>query len=380
MNRKMLSLLVGLLLWTIQPSAFAKVLKIVYVSDLHYGLKREFRGQPDVPAYLVNRALIDKINHLPLETLPEDNGVGAGTSITNIDFVVNTGDIANRMEKGVQSATASWNEYWKDWSILLNITNDEGKKSPIYLLPGNHDVTNAIGFYRPMSPQKDAASLASIYRLMMQPSTSDNKSVFSASSDNFDYNTHKVRYSFTKEGIHFVFAGIWPDTETREWMARDMASLTEPMPVLVFAHDPATGIMKHFTNPNGKHDINAVDKFENLLSDVAEEKSVKEQPLAERKALVSYVKAHPQIKGYFHGDTNYSEFYNLKDDEGNAVLPVFRVDSTMKGEISSKDETKLSFMFICIDTDKMQLTAREYLWNDAGKHWGDSKTVSIQTK
>jgi DNA repair exonuclease SbcCD nuclease subunit len=37
-----------------------------------------------------------------------------------------------------------------------------GNKAPVYMIPGNHDVTNAIGFYKPMYPAKDAGSMAGI--------------------------------------------------------------------------------------------------------------------------------------------------------------------------------------------------------------------------
>ncbi len=274
------------------------------------------------------------------------------------------------MEKGVQCASDSWSQYANDWKNLLHVEDASGNATPIYLLAGNHDVTNAIGFHRPMNPKTDATSLASIYNLMMKPAKK-------ATATDYDYTTQKVRYSFTRDGLYFMFVGIWPDTETRNWMEEDIKSLPVGMPILVFAHDPATGIMKHFYNPNGNHDINAVDKFENLLVDMPVEKSVTEKPLAERSQWIDFVKAHPGIKAYFHGHTNYSEFYSLQDENGTDVLPVFRVDSPMKGEISSKDEGKLSFMVICIDTDKALLTAREYLWNNPTAKWGASKTISI---
>ena len=65
------------------------------------------------------------------------------------------------------------------------------------------------------------------------------------------------------------------------------------------------------------------------------------------------------------------------------MLHCFRVDSPMKGKISSKDETKLSFELITIDVDKQQLTVRECLWNahpfniSQNIDWGVSKTVSF---
>jgi hypothetical protein len=55
----------------------------------------------------------------------------------------------------------------------------------------------------------------------------------------------------------------------------------------------------------------------------------------------------------------------------------------MKGKFSSKDETKLSFQLISIDTKVMKMTVRECLWNTkpsdptAKVVFGDSKTILL---
>ena len=54
------------------------------------------------------------------------------------------------------------------------------------------------------------------------------------------------------------------------------------------------------------------------------------------------------------------------------------VDSPMKGSVSAKDETKLSFQSIAIDTDARRITVREVRWNFNPEapllSWGDSIT------
>ena len=61
---------------------------------------------------------------------------------------------------------------------------------------------------------------------------------------------------------------------------------------------------------------------------------------------------------------------------------MFRVDSPMKGKYSAKDETRLSFHVITIDTLLRRMTVRECLWNTEPKNaaasvqWGESKTVT----
>lgn len=350
--------------------ACAKEIHFVHVSDLHYGLFRNFRGEQHVPSYRVIQAMIDKINALPHDTFPDDGGIGACKQIDYINFIVNTGDISSRMENGVQSAADSWAQYLDDWTRRLVLKDNEGKPVPVWLIPGNHDVSNAIGFHCPMSPTTDATVMTGIYNLMMHP-------FVPKTNTTFNYMSHCIRYSFTSDGIHYIFAGIWPDTDTRKWIAQDIDTLPGRTPVIIFAHDPPKGVTKHFTNPYGNHDIDTKYKFENLLADVAQESNTKQKAKSECRQLKSFIKDHPSIKAYFHGHTNYNEFYWWRDGV-SPLLPVFRVDSPMKGEQSADDEHLLSFIFVTIDTDKMKLTAREYLWNNDGKHWGTSTTISLK--
>ncbi len=56
----------------------------------------------------------------------------------------------------------------------------------------------------------------------------------------------------------------------------------------------------------------------------------------------------------------------------------------MKGKYSAKDETKLAFELVTIDTDKKTMTVRECLWNAHPLaalqkiEWGISTTISTQ--
>ena len=96
------------------------------------------------------------------------------------------------------------------------------------------------------------------------------------------------------------------------------------------------------------------------------------------------MKAHANIKAYFHGNSNWSEFYTYHGPDNDVNLPVFRVDSPMKGKYSAKDETKLSFMLISIDPENRILTARECLWNTDPLNptqkvvFGNSTTISLK--
>jgi len=353
-----------------------QVIQFVFTSDVHYGITRKaFRGNENVDAHIVNTAMIAQINTLPGIVLPDDKGVRSGKKIGCVDYLVETGDIANRQEPPYQPATASWKQFTKDYFHQLVIKNNSGKPTQLLFVPGNHDVSNAIGFYREMIPAIDPTSMVGIYNAMVQPS-------IPKTNARFNYVTDKVNYSKNISGVHFVFITIWPDSATRIWFSKDLEKVSSSTPVILFAHDPPEGDMKHFTNPNGAHDINATDKFENLLPE--QFKDVTQSTVIEQNGLVAFLKAHPNIKAYFHGHTNYNEMYTYKGPDNDIALSTFRADSPMKGRYSAVDETKLSFQFITIDTRTKQMTVRECLWDTDPTNplktvvWVTNKTMSLQ--
>jgi len=122
--------------------------------------------------------------------------------------------------------------------------------------------------------------------------------------------------------------------------------------------------------------------FENLLTDVFADGPTKESAASiEREALERFVAAHPNIVGYFHGNSNWNEFYDWKGPHGLVSLHTFRVDSPMKGALSAKDETKLSFQVATVSADRRTVTVRECFWNEhpdaPSLTWGASVTQSM---
>ncbi|HEY5327026.1 MAG TPA: hypothetical protein VIJ27_08500, partial [Mucilaginibacter sp.] len=125
----------------------SSVINMVFTSDAHYGISRKkFRGDTNVASYIVNAAMIRQINTIPGLTLPADGGIGAGMKVGAVDYLVETGDIANRMEAGIQSAAASWEQFENDYMHSLNLEGRNGLPAKLLLAPGNHDISNAIGF------------------------------------------------------------------------------------------------------------------------------------------------------------------------------------------------------------------------------------------
>lgn len=342
----------------------AEEIRFIYCSDLHYGIKRNFRGK-ECETYKVVDDMLKSFTLLYSSPLPSDGGAGAGTVFGEPDFLICTGDISNRMQKGAWTASESWNQFKKDWIDALDY--------PVYVVPGNHDISNAIGYPKRLSPERDDASAVGIFN--------HNMPMYGHSEiEDFNYPENSVRYSFVRDSLRFMFIGMWPDGNMRMWM--DSVMTEDPVsPVIIFTHDPVEADAKHYTNPNYPYNINAVDKFENLLSDTCSVDNINKLPEGNWSRFERFVESHPQIKAYFHGDCNYNEFYEWKGVNGTVSLPVFRVDSPMKGEYSSKNENLLSYQVVCIDTDNKIITVRECLWNKDGLTsitWGEVKTISYK--
>jgi hypothetical protein len=364
----------------------ATTVTFVFTSDVHYGLTRgSFRGAGNVESRVVNAAMVKKINGLPAALLPDDGGLHAGRPVGPVDFTIITGDLSNRQELypiRIQAASVSWGQFEDGFIRGLTLKGPDGQPTPLLLVPGNHDATNAIGSWSKMVPATDATTMAEIYNRMLHPATPRTKETYS-------YATDKVYFSRDFGGAHCIFLTIWPDSVARAWIEADLKAVPAAMPVFLFCHDMPDIDARHLTNPNGKHDINDKDKFENLVADMCADGPASDGPtLIEQRGLAAMLKAHRNIVGYFHGHSNWNEFYTWKGPDGDLALNTFRADSPMKGKFSGKDESKLSFQVVVYDTAAHKLTARECLWNSKGAAdsdatpvaWGSSETVSIAVR
>ena len=358
------------------------IVNMVFSSDAHYGITRpKFRGDSNVAGHTVNTALVSEINTLPGLTLPNDGGIDAGKPINAIDYLIETGDIANRMEIPIQSAAESWAQFEVDYMQSLKLKGHDGKPAQLLLAPGNHDISNAIGYYKAMKPLTDPTSFVKIYNLEMRPK----KPLTNAA---FNYADDKINYSRDIKGVHFIFITLWPDSAERIWMEKDLMSVAKSTPVIIFTHDQPTCEAKHFTNPLPPYNMTKENKFENLTAEHYKEGAGASKDDGatdiEQRGFVKFLKAHPNIKAYFHGNSNWNEFYDYKGPDNDVNLSVFRVDSPMKGKYSSKDEKLLSFQLISLNAATQSLTVRECLWNTdpANKNqkvvFGKSATISLK--
>lgn len=371
----------GIVTDSLSTTAKSGIINFIYSSDQHYGLtKTKFQGNANVSAKIVNAALAVKMNTLSGTALPADGGVGAGKTIDGIELFIGTGDIANRAETGIQTDSTSWLQFQNDYLNGLTLKKNSGNKIDFALTPGNHDISNAIGYYKTLYPPIDATTMTGMYNLMMAPK----QPVTNAA---FNYAVHKTHFSRDINGFHLQFLHFWPDSAERIWMNADLSTVSSSTPVLLFAHVPPDGVSRFFTNPNGAHDINSDDQFENQCSEIFKDgKTTSSACDKESRGFVSFLKAHTNVKAYFHGHNNYNEFYSFTGPDSDVTLPTFRVDSPMKGDDSESDETKLSFQFISIDTLSKQMTVRECLWDakpttpSAPLSWGKMKTISLATE
>ncbi|MBB6273276.1 hypothetical protein HDF26_003736 [Pedobacter cryoconitis] len=355
--------------------------QFIFTSDAHYGLNRAtFRGGAKVDAHVVNAAMIEKMNSLSALTLPDDGGVNGGKKIGSVDFLLEAGDIANRMETSasVQTAAQSWEQFRIDYLQNLTLKNKKNEKTELFIVPGNHDVSNSIGFYGAMSPLTDASSMANIYNLML-------KTPSPKTAATFNYNTDRINYSKEIAGVHFCFIQMWPDSAVRIWLTKDLQNLANSTPVIIVAHDQPGVVSNHFTNPNGTFSINATDKFDNVLDEHFKDGKVTTVTATiEQKAFAAFLKQHSNIKAYLHGHVHESKFYVWNGPDNDVALNAVSADSPMKGLVSAIDETKLSFQFGVIDPKTMLMTIRECFWNSnpstpaESVKWGNSVTIKLR--
>jgi len=358
------------------------------MSDVHFGIARgRFRGGSYVDATIVNAAMAQKINSLPQTRLPADGGLRAGQVIGPVDFVAVTGDLTNRQELypiHIQPAATSWAQFKACYIDGLTLRDPSGAQTPLMLMPGNHDVSNAIGAPTGLVPATDATTMAEIYNRMLHPAVP-------LTPATYVYPRDRITYSRDFGGVHCIFLTMWPDSQTRAWIDRDLGSVPAATPVFLFCHDPPDIDARHLINPNGKHDINRTDAFENLVSDQYADGGTGRhnakpdgETTIEQRALAAFLRRHRNIVGYFHGHANWNQVYTWKGPDGDLALNVFRVDSPMKGK-TQKDETQVSFQVVVYNAAEQKLTDRECLWNSQGAKdgpnvpvgWGEHTTVSL---
>jgi hypothetical protein len=120
-----------------------------------------------------------------------------------------------------------------------------------------------------------------------------------------------------------------------------------------------------------------------VADQMADGKTISSPTIIEQAALENFIDAHKNIVAYFHGNDHINRVYEWVGPNKKATLHTVGSDSPMKGSVSAKDETKLAFDLISIDTKNMMLTVRSAYWNadpsnaDAPIVWNAPTTFSL---
>lgn len=353
----------------------------LFTSDPHYGIKKTaFDGYSS--AKQVNGIMIGSMNSISSVTYPcDDGGLKACQQVGAVDYLVQTGDIANRMEANsggytqIQSAATSWSQFENDFIKGVTLKNAQGGATTLYAVPGNHDVTNAIGFYKTMTPTTDSTVMLKLYNMFMNPSTA--LTSYTAT----DYDTKRIYYSKDIAGVHCVFITMWPDSTARAWIDNDLKSVSSTTPVILFTHDQPDIETKHLKNPNPPYTINATDQFENMVTDQSIDTdtnglyTINAPSTTRQRELVAWLKTHKNIVAYFHGNDHINGTYTYTGPDNDISLQVVRVDSPMKGSVSKSDPSKLTYKVVNIDSVAKKMTVRDYQWY--AKKWDATATITV---
>ena len=359
-----------------------------YTSDAHYGIKRSVVFGSYSNAVQVNGLLIRSMNNMPNEVLPSDAGIKAGQQVGPVDFIAMTGDISNRQEssKKIQNAAASWGQFTNDYISNVSILDKSGNKAGLYLTPGNHDVSNAIGYPKTLAPATDDTVMFQLYNMFMKPAAN-------LVAGGYNYASQRIVYSKDIGGVHFVFLSMWPDSTIRPLIDADLAKMSnQSAPVVLFTHDEPNIETKHLTSDlTTASAFDWTKSFENLVTDVVADldstgKLTTSSPsTTAQKGLADWLANKKNIVAYFHGNNNLFENYIWTGTSNQISLNVFRVDSPMKGSVSGidaadgkGDPSKLSYNVVTVDSSAQNMTVREYLWQQ--KKWGTSKTISLAAR
>lgn len=350
----------------------AGFVQLVHTSDLHYGsIRSSFRGQEKVPAEVVNGALVQAINSLPGVVLPQDGGVRAGQPVQWADAVIVTGDIASSMKgRFALPSTECWRLFEAQYVRGVTLPTRAGTPAEVLAVPGNHDVSDAIGSFKTPEAARDSGTLLGMY---------NRANGTSLAPEQFDARKQSVHLSREYSGVRVLLVQMWPDKAARIWLDGQLEKASGG-PALLFTHAQPALRAEYFTNPNPVAG-DAAETFENVVPDVPGTANPAETPVPEQREIAAFLQAHPSLVAWFHGHRHSNRYSTWRGPDKNLSLPVFQVDSPMKGKKSAKDETKLSFQLVSVDTDSRKLTVREVLWNSDPSapsiSWGESRTTAF---
>jgi predicted phosphodiesterase len=113
------------------------------ISDTHYLANSDSPGSLDERSQQLCGRLIDTLNHLPGQTIPDEAG---GGSVQDLAGIIHAGDVIDSGDKQgklyEQMQRTEWDAYVADFGL----TGREGKlRFPVYEVHGNHDSPHGSG-------------------------------------------------------------------------------------------------------------------------------------------------------------------------------------------------------------------------------------------
>jgi len=166
------------------PATASRDLAFFIVSDTHYEAILETPDKLDDERHALNQRVVDLLNKLPGQSLPDSMG---GGTIKPIRGVLHLGDMIDSGDKGSGAVSLQRQDTeWKAFVADYGLTGRDGRlKYPVYEVHGNHDSVNEMNV---------------VIKSMLERNKSRvDVSHISASG---------LHYSWDWAGIHFIALGI----------------------------------------------------------------------------------------------------------------------------------------------------------------------------
>lgn len=170
------------------------------IGDTHYLADHERPAQMDAKSADVCGRLVDTLNRLPGEAIPEAAG---GGKVRTPAGVIHAGDVIDTGDKAAPTARAMQMTEWSAFRDDYGLTGRDGRlKFPVYELAGNHDSPHGEGHAIEQMKRRNPSRPGVVY-------VSDNG----------------VQYSWDWGGTHFVNLGLIVGTDPAVTRKRRYAAL-----------------------------------------------------------------------------------------------------------------------------------------------------------
>ena len=296
-NHALVKFLCAAILAFAPASARAREAHFVFTADQHYGMSRPaFRGCTDVSADTVNAAMVEAINSLVDAVFPLDGGVMAGKAVGGAEYVISAGDIASKLTGAgtgpALTASQCWELFKRQYCGGVALKNSGGRKAEILAIPGNHEISTALGRYPPAFPLPDAGAMVGMFNRAHNASLRP---------EEYDFAAHKVTMARDLAGVRLLLVQLWPDEEARAYIAREIAASPADTPIILVCHFPPGVSAVYRESPERKFGAVPENTCGTVPADAAGQARIVELSREERRAFAGFIKQHPSIVAYFHG-------------------------------------------------------------------------------